>query len=177
MMLFRKASAEDAGEIMSVIEDAQSFMRASGLPQWQDGYPTREIIDADILRGESYVLEENGIILGTCVVTLEPDPSYATLCAGAWLSEDEPYAAVHRVAVSGKARGKGVGKLLFVNAEETARVSGVTNMRGDTHRDNKPMQRLLEASGFERCGEIMLTDSVEKDKHRVVYQKIIGTER
>ena len=41
----------------------------AGLDQWQDGYPSEEIIRDDIRNGESRVWEEDGTILGTAMLS------------------------------------------------------------------------------------------------------------
>ena len=43
-------------------------------------------------------------------------------------------------------------------------------MRGDTHEDNLPMQRVLEKNGFQRCGTIF----VEDGSPRIAYQYCTG---
>ena len=171
-MEFRKTALSDVGEVMEIIAAAQEFMRLCGLPQWQDGYPTREIIEEDAALGESYVMTDGGMILGTAVVSFKPEPSYGVLTEGAWL-DDGPYAAVHRVAVRAEGRKKGLGTAIFGCAEDISRAAGVPSMRGNTHRLNVPMQTLLTKCGFVRCGCIILLDSVEKDKYRDVYQKLL----
>ncbi|MGE4484268.1 MAG: N-acetyltransferase family protein [Oscillospiraceae bacterium] len=171
-MEFRKATPSDVAEIMDIIAAAQNFMRSSGLPQWQDGYPAREIIEEDVEVGESYVLTDGGVILGTAVVSFRPDPSYRNLTEGAWL-DDGPYAAVHRVAVRAERRKKGSGTAIFGYAEGLARAEGISSIRGDTHHLNLLMQGLLAKCGFVRCGCIILVDPAQKDNNRVVYQKLL----
>ena len=45
----------DIGEIMEVIEDARQYLKEQGIDQWQDGFPTQEVIVEDIVMHESYV--------------------------------------------------------------------------------------------------------------------------
>jgi hypothetical protein len=68
-MKIRKSNRADIPSIMEIISHAQSLLRSGGVDQWQDGYPTAEIIAADIAKSESYLLEDNGVILATAVIS------------------------------------------------------------------------------------------------------------
>ena len=48
---------KDLENIMTVIHDAQRTMGEAGLDQWQDGYPSEEVILGDIRKGESRIWE------------------------------------------------------------------------------------------------------------------------
>ena len=64
-MEIRKAKKDEAELLCGIYDDARAFMRASGnLWQWNNGYPSLEVICADIEEGNLYVCEENGEILG-----------------------------------------------------------------------------------------------------------------
>ena len=87
------------------------------------------------------------------------DPTYGYI-DGSWLN-DAPYAAIHRVASSGKRKGVLQECLDYCIAKHQ-------NLRIDTHFDNKIMQHLLEKYGFQRCGTIYL----ENGDPRIAYQLI-----
>ena len=71
---------------MAVIHDAQRTMGEAGLDQWQDGYPSEEIIRDDIRNGESRVWEEDGTILGTAMLSFRGEPNYDRIYDGEWKS-------------------------------------------------------------------------------------------
>lgn len=87
--------------------------------------------------------------------------SYRRICNGQWLDES-PYGVVHRITSDGTIRGAGSFCLDWA-------LSQCRNLRIDTHRDNRVMQRLLEKRQFTRCGIIYLEDGSE----RIAYQKKI----
>ena len=63
-MLVRNAVLEDIEQIMEVYRASKEYMVASGNPnQWVNGYPTREMINKDINRGQFFVCEENGHVI------------------------------------------------------------------------------------------------------------------
>ena len=161
-MNIRKAQMRDIDEIMNIYASAREFMRASGNPnQWGDGYPSRELIKADIESGLSYIVEDEGEIIACFFFKVGEDPTYVRIYEGGWIGGGE-YGVIHRIAV--KYNGRGIIARVFEFCSEISR-----NIRIDTHRDNIPMQRALEKNGFTRCGIIYLPSRDE----RIAYQRIL----
>jgi len=152
-MIFRKALPADLDGIMIVVHEAQSFMATLGIDQWQDGYPSREIITDDIRIGQAYVCEDDGCIVSITVITAEPEPIYDSL-NGEW-HFGSPYLTIHRMAVSDACRHKGTAQLILQNAVKMAREQSLSGIRADTHRGNKAMRRFLEKNGFLECGTVV----------------------
>ena len=161
-MQIRKTTLSDVDAAEKIYEEAKKFMRSAGnLTQWSKGSPNRESILTDISDGVSYVCEEDGDILAIFMFCVGDDATYGYIESGAWL-DDEPYAVIHRIAVSDRARGKGVASFVFAKCFET-----FPNLKIDTHKDNVPMQNALLKAGFLRCGTIYLPDG----ESRIAYQK------
>lgn len=147
--MIRQASVQDIPEILRIYEAARAFMRRSGnLTQWTGGYPSEEIVRADIARGVSYVLEnEAGHLHAVFALIPGDDPTYAHI-EGAW-RDPSPYAVIHRAASDGSERGTFRAMLAFARAR-------YNHLRADTHADNHPMQNCLQKNGFAYCGIIYL---------------------
>ena len=161
-MTIRLAKAEDKDEILSIYDSARVFMRESGNPnQWAGKYPDEDTVLRDIENEKLYICTENNDILAVFYYNVGIDPTYLKIYDGAWVN-DKQYGVIHRIAVSDKARGKGVAKVCFDFAYDKC-----GNVRIDTHRDNIPMQRALEKNGFTRCGIIYLANGDE----RIAYQR------
>lgn len=169
-MLFRKTTKEDIPGIMGIIRQAQEYMKAQGIDQWQNGYPNEAVFAEDIAKGYSYVMEENGQIVGTIAIIFDGEPTYDRIYQGKWLTEDEPYAAIHRVAVDAECKGKGIAGAMICEAEKLCRERGVRSLKNDTHRDNLSMQRMQQKNGFVQCGIIYLQDGAQ----RLACEKVLG---
>ncbi|MBR5049416.1 MAG: GNAT family N-acetyltransferase [Erysipelotrichaceae bacterium] len=161
-MEIAKARIEDLNEIMEVYDAARRFMRLNGnMNQWINGYPQPELVRQDIENGNLYVCRQTGMIAGAFAFIIGQDPTYSHVEGGSWHS-DQPYGTIHRLGSNGCIRG--VGKACFDYCK-----SAMDYLRADTHQDNIPMQRVLEANGFRRCGIIYLLDGsprIAYDWHR-----------
>lgn len=159
-MQIRKSAPEDLEQIMALYAAAREFMRKNGNPnQWGDSYPAREMIEADIAAGRSYVCMESGRIAATFCFAVGEDPTYRVIEQGAWLC-DAPYGVVHRITARQGVRGAASFCLEWCYEQ-------CGNIRIDTHRDNLPMQRCLERNGYAYCGVIHIADGSE----RIAFQK------
>lgn len=157
----RLTTLDDLHRVMELYEIARDFMRNNGnSSQWIDGYPTEKFIEEEIANNHSYVCENHeGKLVATFCLISGDDPTYLKIYDGQWL-DDEPYAAVHRIASSGDEKGVGIACLDYCFTK-------YSNIRVDTHRDNLVMQNIMEKYGFVYCGIIYVSNGTE----RLAYQK------
>lgn len=154
MLTFRLAQIEDLAGIMRVIHEAQRFMRALNIDQWQDGYPDETIFLEDIKAKQAYVYadSENGRIVSTSVFSLIPEPVYEEI-EGTWTIEGR-YLTIHRMAICDEDRGSGIANSVLRQALSFAQNSGCACLRTDTHSGNLAMRRFLEKNGFSYAGKV-----------------------
>jgi len=158
---------------MEIIGDAQDFLKERGVDQWQNGYPTREVYEADINKGCCHVFTVDGKIAGVISVFFEREESYDVVYDGKWITGDAPCALFHRAAVGNDYRGMGIASQMLSYAENSATENGYKSMRGDTHHDNKAMRGLLEKCGFVHCGTIYINGGKDAQNGRVCYEKLL----
>ena len=158
----RPTEEADLPRVMEMYAIARAYMRQTGnVSQWGTDYPSEDFIREEIVLGHSFVCEnEEGELVGTFCFIVGEDPTYREICGGEWLNEGEEYGTVHRIASSGKE--KGVAEACFRWC-----FSRHSNIRVDTHRDNRAMQHILGKLGFTYCGIIHVADGTE----RLAYQK------
>lgn len=147
--IFRKAGLSDAERIWQIILEAKAQMKQLGSKQWQDDYPTPEIIRRDINAGYGYVLERENVIAYGALV-FDGEAAYEKI-DGAWL-DDNPYIVVHRLAVADEAKHQGIAKLFFTETINLCHTKKITSFRVDTNYDNNYMLRLTKSLGFSYCG-------------------------
>lgn len=170
-MEFIPTKKEDLPRIMEIVKDAQNHLASLNIDQWQDGYPDEATILNDIEKKQSFVIKENGQIIGTTVFTTEEDENYRKVEGGKWLTPmDNVYGVIHRIAVSNDSRGSGFAKFVFNHCESLLIQQGVESMRIDTHRDNLGMQKLIKSLGYEYCGIIYLARGGDE---RLAFEKLL----
>jgi len=157
-MIIAKPSISDLSEIMSIFEDGQAFLHENKVNQWQDGYPTIDIISEDIKNRRMHVVLDEDGICGVYVL-VGKDPTYKYIEDGCWLS-DSDYVTVHRICVKASKRRKGVSTYIMNDLKKYYK-----HIRIDTHKDNRVMKRFLEKNGFSYRGIIYLDNGKARDAY------------
>ncbi|MBO7189658.1 MAG: GNAT family N-acetyltransferase [Alistipes sp.] len=158
--MIRKATKEDISQIMSIVADAQLSLRELGIDQWQDGYPSMDVIEDDIASDVGYVYCIDDIVVGYVAIVLTGEVTYKQIPDNEWGTSDD-YVVVHRLCVRRGCTKAGTAMAMIGFASQTARERGYTGFRIDTHRGNIRMLSLLEKLGFEYRG-IIYYDSGER---------------
>jgi hypothetical protein len=159
--MIREARPADMAEIMRVVDAAKTIMRHSGnMHQWGEGYPSEAVISADMEKNGGFVIEDDKRIVGYFAFLPSPEPTYARICEGQWLDDTRAYHVVHRIASYPDAHDIFSSIMDFCFSRDS-------NIRIDTHRDNRIMQHVMTKYGFAYCGIIYLANGDE----RLAYQR------
>ena len=156
-----KAEMKDLPRILEIYAYARNFMKETGNPdQWKDNFPPETLLAEDIEKGNLYVIKGADDIHAAFFFVIGPDPTYAEIEQGEWLSDTE-YGTIHRVAGDGTLHGV-LGMIVeFCNRR-------ISHLRIDTHEDNKVMQRAICKNGFQKCGIIHIEDG----SPRIAFEKV-----
>ncbi|MBP3414619.1 MAG: GNAT family N-acetyltransferase [Clostridia bacterium] len=152
-MLIRKAAADDieaVAEIYSNIHTAEE----NGLVTigWiRDVYPTAETAKQALLRGDLFVMEDNGIIVGTAIINKTQVDSYKN---ARWNhpAPDDKVMVLHTLVISPKASRKGYGKNFVAFYEQYACQNGCPYLRMDTNAKNTRARNMYQKLGYEEIG-------------------------
>jgi ribosomal protein S18 acetylase RimI-like enzyme len=124
-------------------------MRAQGLDQWDEVYPTREVLARDVAAGELWVASL-GPIAGALVLNTHQDPEYGEV---AWELAGR-VAVVHRLMTDPAVQGRGVARALMAFAEDEARSRGFDAIRLDAFAQNARALELYARLGYRKAGEV-----------------------
>lgn len=153
-MLIRQAIDQDIESILRIVRSAQLSLSELGIDQWQDGYPSREVIVDDINNGVGYVAcTRNGTVVGYEAIVLTGEEAYTQIAENEWHTSNN-YVAVHRLCILGESRRKGIAIELMNFAGNYALKNGISDFRIDTHEGNIRMLALLNKLGFKHVGTI-----------------------
>jgi len=153
--------------LMEIFRKARGIMRESGnMKQWNDSYPSEEIVRKDIENGHCMVLcEDDGLvsdqsrIIATMAFIPGPDPTYSVIYDGEW-PDDSPYHVIHRIAVAEPGHDA-ARRLLDWGFSQTGCI------RIDTHKDNVIMHYILRKYGFTHCGVIHLANGDPREAYHM----------
>ncbi len=136
-------------DVMRVFTQARLAQRRAGFRQWEDGYPSIDVLKSDIDRAIGFILDDNGKTAGYIAIAAYDDEynRHPEL----W-DVGKDYAVFHRIALSDDYRGKKLSGILFDLAESHALRTGAAFVRIDTGLENKPMQHILSKRGYINLG-------------------------
>lgn len=151
-MLIRHATLNDIPQIMQLIAEVVPAMNASGNFQWDSTYPNAEVFEKDIALNQLWVADVDSAIAGISAITTDQEAEYAEV---GW-DINETAIVTHRLAVSEKYRGQGIGAALLMQAEKEAVDRNINLLRIDTNTNNQATQKLFPKFGYQFAGEIGL---------------------
>lgn len=167
-LAFRLATRADLPKIMTIVAGAQQFLSRQGIPQWQDGYPSQEIFEADIKQQGLYVGVKDGQVVMMMTLLNGPDPNYDKI-AGAWQQPTDNYLVLHRIAVDRAAAGQKIAEAAFEFAIKLAQQAHKIAMRIDTHEKNLGMRHLAAKYNFTECGTVWMADGAPRLAFELVF--------
>lgn len=153
MISIRQAVAKDLDDIMAVYNSCVCGMIALGIDQWDDTYPSREVIQKDLEIGDYYVGHLNNEIVSGIKIDRIQDQSYLSIN---WEDKSNNFMVVHRLCAKESVWHKGVGKQMMKFAEQLAKKSGCTSMRLDTYINNPKAIDFYKRIGYKQLGHIKL---------------------
>lgn len=156
-----KTDLSDLSEIMLIYNHARDLMNSHDNYQWDEYYPTKEMIIDDIEQENHFSIKENNEIIG--VFTLVDYDSLYDDIDGKWLN-DNPYVEIKRIALK---------KLDFslISYIIDWVFKKCPNIKVDTGEDNIAVQRILEHNNFVCCGKLKPAEYRETITW-FIYQKI-----
>lgn len=161
--MIRLAEKKDLNIIQDIFNKAKIFMRNDGnMHQWNGNYPSDEILLNDISNNNLYVCYSEDLIYAVFYFYIGVDETYNYI-EGSWPNNEE-YGTIHRIASNGLRRG------VFEEVVEFAK-SKISNIRIDTHEDNKFMREKLEKNNFKFCGIIYINDGSPRRAYQYIVEE------
>lgn len=152
-MEIRTAAEADLRAVLRLVAEGRAALRRRGVDQWQEGYPSPEVIRRDLVRGDGRIVRRAGRAAAYAAFVFDGEPAYERLKEGCWAA-DGPYVAVHRLVVGDDFLRRGIATALLHEAAREASARGIRAFRIDTHPDNATMRTLLEKEGFVYRGKV-----------------------
>lgn len=152
-MIFRKATTEDIPAIADIYDDIHTEEEAGRTSVgWIRGvYPTGKTAEAALLRGDLFVAEDNGIIVGTAIINQQQVDVYA---GAGWEfpAQESQVMVLHTLVISPRVFGKGYGKAFVKFYEAHALSQGCPYLRMDTNARNTRARAMYKKLGYREIG-------------------------
>lgn len=146
------ATPADLPTLVALKDACLAALRAAGIDQWDEEYPSAERLAADLAAGSVFLLREAGECVGSIAIDESLDPLWSGLD---WSPAERP-AAVHRLMIHPLQQGRGLAKKLILFAEAVARERGCDAIRLDAFSANPPSLALYDRLGFRRTGAAVM---------------------
>lgn len=132
-MSIERATLSDLDSIYSITKNCGKYLIENGIFQWNDAYPSKEILKKDIDLQQIWKLEIDNSIIGVVVLTEIEDLEYKSV---KWLTKNNHNLYIHRLAVDPSFQSKGYAKQLMDFAENYAQENNYNSIRLDTFSKN-----------------------------------------
>lgn len=146
---FRHATTADLDAVSAIYERIHTEEEAGRTTiGWVRGiYPTRATAETALARGDLFVEEQDGTIVGTAILNQLQGDEYA---GAPWTiaAPDDQVLVMHTLVIDPAAKGHGLGTAFADFYERQARALGCTALRIDTNKRNMPARSLYRKLGY-----------------------------
>lgn len=167
-MMIKKASEKDLEQLLSIVKSCGQNLIEQGIFQWNEKYPSKEVLLDDIALQQIWKLQEANTIVGLIVITEIEDAEYHLV---KWLTKNDKNLYIHRLAVHPNFQGKGFAQKLMDFAERFALENGYNSIRLDTFSQNKRNQQFYEKRNYIKLESIYFPNQSEFPFY--CYEKVI----
>ncbi|VAW19596.1 Acetyltransferase [hydrothermal vent metagenome] len=156
--MIKKASISDLDQLYSITKSCAKQMTGNGVFQWDENYPSKEILQKDIDLQQIWKLEVQSIIIGIIVLTEIEDQEYQDV---KWLTKNNNNLYIHRLAIKPEDQGKGYAQKLMDFAENYALQNNYSSIRLDTFSKNKRNQEFYKKRNYKKLEHIYFPNQSE----------------
>lgn len=176
--MIRKATTADLASVLSLYEEMHDAQEAGLIcTNWKRGvYPSRTTAVSALERGDLFVMEENGRIIGSGII----NHAQLGIYAGApWEHRvpDEQVCVLHTMMISPAEFGKGHASAFLSFYEQYALEHGCPELRIDTSEINTPARAMYRKHGYREIGTDTANLNGVPDVTLVMLEKHIGSGR
>ena len=153
-LLIRPATVDDLPQLVHLLRECVTAMQRDGIDQWDDIYPTGEVLGADIEGGTIYVASHDSVpVVGAVVLDEHQAPQYSEV---PWTIAGGKVGVVHRLMVHPDFQREGIARFLMEFIEGRAFELGFGVIRLDTFTQNPRALRLYQGLGYRDAGPVTL---------------------
>ena len=149
----RKATEKDIDAVNEIYDHIHTeHEKGATYTGWVRGvYPKRETAKDAVSRGDLFVEEDGGKIVGTAIINKNQGEVYK---GGSWkhIFPDDEIMVLHTLVIDPYIKGHGYGKSFVGFYEEYAKENGCKCLRMDTNELNKNARSFYNKLGYSEAG-------------------------
>lgn len=152
------AKLKELPEAWRLISACRDDLLARGVAQWDETYPTLDILHADLARGHTFAARgENGALIAYFTLNEQDDLPWAFRA----FSYDPPENAllIHRLCVHPKHQHRGYGRACLRFAEQRAADLGYRALLLTVFSQNKGAVSFYQTLGYQSCGALQFEEN------------------
>ena len=167
--MIKKAVISDLSQLLEITKSCAKHMIDKKIYQWNELYPSKEVLQKDIALQQLWKLEIDYKIIGLIVLTEIEDLEYKNV---KWLTKNYQNLYIHRLAVDPQFQGKGYAQKLMDFAENYALKNNYISIRLDTFSQNKRNQQFYNQQNYKQLGNIYFPKQSEHPFY--CFEKIVN---
>jgi len=136
----RPARPDEAGYVVSVLQDAARWLVSRGIDQWTPDEFTDALVARWLAIGMIWLAWSRNDAVGTVSLAFQDDPLWRNVPGAA--------AYLHKLAVRRDCAGRGVSRALLRAAEDEAARRGIPAVRLDCWAGNIALRHFYTAAGY-----------------------------
>ena len=171
---FRKAGQNDLDAVSRIYEhihtEEEHGRTTTG---WKRSvYPTRTTAEAALTRGDLFVQEEDGRVVGAGILNQIQVDVYAG-APWRYAAADDEVMVLHTLVIDPAVKSRGLGRAFLEYYEQYARSRGCRYLRIDTNERNTRARALYHALGYAEIGIAPCTFNGLEDIQLVLLEKAL----
>jgi ribosomal protein S18 acetylase RimI-like enzyme len=152
----RLAHPDEIEDVLTVVKAAIRHMESQGIHQWDEVYPDRFVLQADLDKGHMHIIEAKGRIAGVVVINEDQSPEYGAV---PWQYQGRAL-VVRRLTIDPFHERRGLARQLMAFAEKTAITIGCDTVRLDAFTQNPGAVALYNSLGYRNAGTVQFRKGV-----------------
>ena len=150
-MKIELGTLSDIQTIMTTIEDCVTDLHNKQIYQWNQNYPTREILIDDINNEDLYIIKTNSRCVALIVINENQENEWKSV---RWSELAIKPLIIHRLIVHPEFQRQGIGRTLIKHAINYANENKYDSIRFDVYGGNPELIKTYENMGCIKRGEV-----------------------
>lgn len=147
------ATLDDLNDVMKIYKDATRAMAQESIHQWDDEYPNRSTVAADIMDRCLYLCKLHGNTVCTFVLNRRCNDKFNDI---KWQFPEDSYFVMHRICVAAEKQHKGMGTCAMIKAEKILKDKGIESLRMAVYVGNTHAVKMCKRLGYRVSGTATL---------------------